>query len=164
MNTIKSNTTNKLVQVELVWRKEPRRNRVCRAYSDGYVLRLMNGVPSFVLITSGVRLTHFQRDTDRDWYVDLVKVECTEPDYYRVTDMAIDIWIGADPRKYRIIDLHELIDQWEDGHITSGELADTLMSLQQFLEEYLHGHYCPLNFPPTSIQPYLRNGARAARQ
>jgi hypothetical protein len=116
----------------------------------------------FVLLDVGAQLSNppgFQGGPDSgSWYIDLVIVE-QAGDQVTIRDHDIDVIVSTDGRGYRLIDMEEYAEAFENGECTLDELLDGLKRWQAFLDRHLHGptHH-PVqpwpDFPPKSLEPF----------
>jgi hypothetical protein len=115
----------------------------------------------FVLLDLGVQMSNPPRylggPQSESWYVDLVILE-EDGDRIAIRDHDIDVVISTDGRGYRMLDLEEYAEAFENGECTLPELLDGLKRWQAFLDRHLHDGPHPVqpwpDFPPKSLEPF----------
>lgn len=123
---------------------------------------------NYLLTDEGVKLTRPGRWDDDwragAWYVDVI--ECFVRDgEVTVLDRYIDFIVPAGPSPYRILDMEELADALNEGHISVAAAARALRAAQSFVDTHLHrvGEHQGASwkdFPPASIAPYIEVNRR----
>jgi hypothetical protein len=98
-------------------------------------------------------------DSDESsWYVDLISVQ-RSGDQYVFRDLFIDVWVPTDHRHYRILDLDEFADAFDDGRISFDDAVSGLRRWQAFLDAHLHSAGFPVeawtDFPPAVLKPLI---------
>jgi len=120
----------------------------------------------FVLLDFGVQMANPPRylggPQQESWYVDLVIVR-EDGDHFTIRDHDIDVVVSTDGRGYRMLDLEEYAEAYEQGKCTLDELLDGLKRWQAFLDRHLHEGPHPVqpwpDFPPKSLEPFAALGS-----
>ncbi|WP_165436101.1 DUF402 domain-containing protein [Amycolatopsis suaedae] len=105
----------------------------------------------FWLLDVGVQLVWEAFRWEREWYVDMVRID-REGDTFHVTDQYLDFVVPGMGPAYRVLDLDELGDAVRDGHLSVADSTEMLTRAQRFLDTYLHRGAV---FPPPPIRPYF---------
>ena len=89
-------------------------------------------------------------EPDLPWRVDVVLVSPLGQNTFTVKDMFIDVNMSENGRRYKVVDIDELLEATSRGEVDHSECMEALQILQRWLD-MLHGFRTTRDFPPRDL-------------